>query len=235
MNCPDCLDYLQNLLDGTDIPPPAALEAHLAGCTDCRSWFAAAQRLRQGLRCQAVESPPGHLTAMIVNAIMSQRRLRQLRRLLVGGAAVAAAVLIALLVGYRGGHQPAPMPGPQAFQASPRQNEKRPPTPEPFAAPSLGSSVDAARSAMAALTGDLSARTKRLLGSAGTPLEPNSIAALPAVEELEKPLRPAAQSLRDSGRGVSDSLAAVTVSARRAVSYFLRELPGLPGEKKTGL
>ena len=88
---------------------------------------------------------------------------------------------------------------------------------------------------MVALTGDLGSRTRHLFGSASLPLPPKAIARLPAVAELEQPLQPTARSLRESGRGVSVSLAAVTGSARRAVDYFLREIPGLPGGKKTGL
>jgi hypothetical protein len=49
---------------------------------------------------------------------------------------------------------------------------------------------------------------------------------LPPVK-LEQPFDPAAQSLRQTGQGVSESLQTVAQSARRAVSYFFRELPPL--------
>jgi len=110
--------------------------------------------------------------------------------------------------------------------------------PGPPATSSLGQSALEARSAVAALTDGLAAKTRtqaRLLWTAATPFDPVSTGAFPTVGEMEQPLEPAAQSLRESGRGVSDSLAAVTSSARRAVSYFLRELPPLQNERKTGL
>jgi predicted anti-sigma-YlaC factor YlaD len=232
MNCPDCLDFLQRRLDGSQEAVPAALDVHLARCGDCRAWFAAAQRLQEGLRCQAAPSAPAYLTDAIVSAIVIRQRLRRLRRWLVAGAAVAAGVCIAFLTGYRSGHHQGPAPSPQALQNRPGQLEKHLTTPE---SPSLRRGVDAARSAMVALTDDVKSTTRRLLGSATAPFQGKSFTHLPAVEELEQPLEPAAQSLRNSGRGVAVSLAAVTGSARRAVDYFTHEFSSLPGGKKTGL
>jgi hypothetical protein len=53
------------------------------------------------------------------------------------------------------------------------------------------------------------------------------MATLPGMGELQQPLDPAAQSLRQAGHGVSAGLQTVALSARRAVSYFASELPAL--------
>jgi anti-sigma factor RsiW len=232
MNCPECLDFLQRRLDGVDDAVPADLERHLAGCADCRAWFAAADRLQEGLRCQAAPRVPAYLTDAIVRALVTHERRRRRRRWLAAGAAVAAGVSIALLIGYRGGQPSVPQPGPQAHQDNPAPTDRPLPTPE---SPSLRRSVQEARSAVAALTEDLTTSTRRLLGSATSPLQANAFAPLPTVADLEQPLQPAARSLRDSGRGVSISLATVTGSARRAMDYFFQELPVLPSAKKAGL
>jgi hypothetical protein len=105
------------------------------------------------------------------------------------------------------------------------------------APPSLRESVAEARSAVAALTDDLAARTRAqaaLLWTAAVPPGADPMPALPGVRELEEPLEPAAQSVRESSQGVTASLQTVAGSARRAVSYFLRELP-LEGGRKAGL
>lgn len=232
MNCPECLDFLQRRLDGSDDAVPAALEGHLAGCAECQAWFAAAQRLQEGQRCQAAPIVPAYLTDAIVRAIALHQRRRRLLRRWLGGAAIAAGVCIALLIGYRGGNPPSLEPGPQARQSLSTSTERILAMSE---APSLRRSVDEARSAVAALTDELRSSTRRLLGSASTPLQSDSLAPFPTVAALEEPLEPAARSLRDSGRGVSVSLATVTGSARRAVDYFFHELPGLPSAKKAGL
>jgi len=209
---------MQQHLDGAELPDRAALEAHLAGCPDCREWFVAAQRLVESLRALPIPPEPADLADRVVKAVLAQRRRMRLRRWLAAGAAVAAAFLLAALIGFPGPSSLGPEQKPQV-----NVKEDRPQEAEFPAAPSLGQSVADARSAVAALTGDLTARTKsqaQLLWTAGQP-------SLPAVEELEQPLEPVAQSLRESGRGVSVSLATVTGSARRAVSYFVRELPPL--------
>jgi hypothetical protein len=94
-----------------------------------------------------------------------------------------------------------------------------------------------ARSAVAALTEDLAAKTRtqaRLLLSAAAPLDPLSVPSLPEVGGLEQPLEPAAQCVRESGHGVSASLETVAGSARRAFTYFLHQLP-LETDCKSGL
>jgi predicted anti-sigma-YlaC factor YlaD len=236
MNCPDCLDRLQQQLDGAATPDRDLLDAHLAGCRDCRERFAAAQRLAEGLRTLPPPAPPAALADRIVAAVLRQRRARQrLRRWLLAGAAAAAALLAATLAGFLRPGAPAPGPRPEPPRAL-IQREPKQPVPTP-ALPPLRESVAEARSAVTALTEDLAARTRaqaRLLLSAAAPLDPMAVPPLPGVAGLEEPLEPAARSLRESGHGVSTSLETVAGSARRAWSYFLHELP-LETRSKAGL
>jgi hypothetical protein len=232
MNCPDCLDRLQRQLDGAPPPDPAALHSHLTSCPACQGWFAAAQRLTEGLRTLTVPPPPANLTDRIVAEVLSRRRARlRTRRWLAVGTAVAAALLLTTLAGLRWFHQEEA--GPQAPQPRARQ-ETRPPE---AVAPSLRESVAEARSAVAALTDDLAAKTTaqaKMLWNSAAPLNPGPMPPLPDMGDLEQPLEPAAQSLRASGQGVAASLQSVASSAQRAFSFFLRELPVEP-ERKTGL
>ena len=59
MNCRDCQELLQGLLDG-DLPgaAKAEFEGHLAECPDCRDLNAAAVRLKEGLRWFVPAKPP---------------------------------------------------------------------------------------------------------------------------------------------------------------------------------
>jgi hypothetical protein len=235
MNCPECLEQLQTFLDGAELSDGESLPQHLAGCAECREWFAAAQRLREGLRLQKSPPVPAQLTGRIVVAVARQRRRSRLRRWSLAGLAAAAAILIAVLVIRRVPEQPLPEPAPQARLPAPNPPEQPPDDRHSPPVASLGQSVREARSAVASLTSGLTARTweARRLWSAA--LDSRSTPGLSVIKELEQPLEPAAQSLRESGRGVSVSLATVTGSARRAVNYFLRELPSLRPERKTGL
>jgi hypothetical protein len=235
MNCPDCLERLQRRLDGETLPDAAALDAHLAVCADCRTWYDAAQRLSAGLALLAAPVPDPALADRIVNAVLAQERAcRRLRRWLGAGAAVAAAVLLATVAGTLG-RAPTPGPGPQ----KPSEITQNQVAPAPAAAaPSLRESVEEARSAVAALTDDLRAKTKEqaeLLWTAAQALGTDPMPPLPGVGDLEPPLEPAAQTVLESGRAVSVSLQTVAGSARRAVNYFLRELPPLETERKSGL
>jgi hypothetical protein len=94
--------------------------------------------------------------------------------------------------------------------------------------------VGEAGSAVAALTDRLAGKTReqaRLLWTVAAPLD--AAAPLPDLAALPSPLDPAAQSLREAGQGVSAGLATVAGSARRAVVYFTREIPGLDPGRKT--
>jgi hypothetical protein len=235
MNCPECLEQLQTFLDGSAIPEREGLQAHLAGCAPCREWFAAALLLREGLRGQSHPPVPVQLTGRILAAVAGQRRRARLRRWSLAGLAAAAAILIAVLMSRPGPQQSFPEPAPEAKLPAPKQHAQPPAELGSPSAASLGQSVREARSAVASLTSGLTAKTREAQRLWSAALDQRSAPGLSVIGELEQPLQPAAQSLRESGRGVSVSLAAVTDSARRAVNYFLRELPPLRAERKTGL
>ena len=79
------------------------------------------------------------------------------------------------------------------------------------------------------LSGLLRACEKRPVPTLSLPMP------MPADEALTPPLEPSGQSLREAGEGVAASLSPVATSARRAFDLFLREIPPLPPEAKTGL
>ena len=96
MNCRDCEELLQRQLDGESLPTSADLEQHLAECGNCRGLFAAAQRLRQGLRAVARPTAPALFTERATARVLAARRRHRVRRLAVAGFALAASVLIAV-------------------------------------------------------------------------------------------------------------------------------------------
>ncbi len=96
MNCPECRELLQRHLDG--LPPDGAgPDAHLAGCADCRGWFAAAGRLEKGLRHLPPVTVPADLAGRVAGRVLAERRARR-RRLWVPAAAAALAASVALIV-----------------------------------------------------------------------------------------------------------------------------------------
>jgi hypothetical protein len=96
--------------------------------------------------------------------------------------------------------------------------------------PSTRESVTEAGEAVASLSRRASEetmeQTRLLWPVAAAPLSFEGI-------DLQTPLEPPAQSLREAGQNVSSGLEPVTNSARRAVNLFWRELPPVePGKKQ---
>ncbi|GIG13580.1 membrane protein [Catellatospora methionotrophica] len=91
---------------------PDALDTHLAGCPDCRSWSRAAEQLTRAVRVRAVAVPD--LTAPILAAVAAERTAtvraarrqaegrRQILRVALGATAVVQ-VLLALPALFAGG------------------------------------------------------------------------------------------------------------------------------------
>lgn len=91
---------------------PDALDGHLAGCADCRTWARAAEQLTRAVRVQAVAVPD--LTAPILAAVAAERAgaardarrqaegRRQILRVALGATAVVQ-VLLALPALFAGG------------------------------------------------------------------------------------------------------------------------------------
>lgn len=232
MNCLACQELLHHYLDREPVLDRAALDQHLAGCADCRSWHGAAQRLEKGLARRVPAPAPVDLTGRIVARVLADQRARlRLRRrvslLVAGAAAVAASLLVLAALGYF--RRPAdggltPSPDPEIVENKPPKVE------EPPAAPSLQDSVAEASEAVASLTrraADEAVGPTRLLWpvvSAAPPLDD------PA--QLPPPFDPTARSLREAGQGITTGLEPVASSARRAFGLFLREIPAAdPGDK----
>jgi hypothetical protein len=225
MKCPECDELLRQRLDGQAGFNRQGLELHLAWCAPCREWHQAAQLLEDGLCALPRPTAPADLTERIILRVTADRcqRLRWQRRAVVAAAAACLLLtpLAVSLLGLLAGHSPAPAPAVTA----------RPPVTPATPGPSVQDSVAEAGSAVASLTDRLAEQTRdqaRRLWSVSAPMDVPEV--LPGFRALQAPLDPAAQSLREAGQGVSAGIDTVASSARRAVSYFVRELPPLqPG------
>ncbi|HMF16081.1 MAG TPA: zf-HC2 domain-containing protein [Gemmataceae bacterium] len=216
MNCPECRDWLQRRLDGETLASLPALEAHLASCPACRQQHQAAQVLLDGMRGLSKPTANPDLERRIVTRVLADRQARRERfRLRVWTtAALAACLMLMALAGYLW---------------FPNKNKDpfaiKPPDKEPPAGPSLGESVQEARLALSSLTERLADKSKEQA------LMWLSFAKLPNPMGLpEQPLDP--QTLSQAGQGASEGIQTVAHSARRAVNYFLRELPPLESSVK---
>jgi predicted anti-sigma-YlaC factor YlaD len=102
-------ETLSALLDGEVPAHNGGVDAHVAGCTDCRSWEEAAHRLTRRVRLTSAR-PMGDGTARILEAVVADRpprrsaRGRQLVRAGLAVAALAQFVIIipALVLGQAG-------------------------------------------------------------------------------------------------------------------------------------
>jgi len=229
MSCHDFQDWLQRRLDGEMLPLPDGLEPHLGGCLSCRSQQHAGQLLLEGLQGLKRALPPSGLADAIVARVLTDRlelTFRRRRRVATT-VALAASLLLAALAGYLW------LPKSKTVTQEKFARVEKAPEPPPRLvapeAPSLARSVEEARSAVASLTEKIADKSKeqaRLWWS----VAPDVPKALPVVK-FEQPLDPAAQSLRQAGQGMTEGLQTVSQSARRAVSYFVRELSPLDTSK----
>ena len=235
MNCHDCREWLQRRLDGEALVPLPELEQHLADCPACRAALAAADLLLEGIKQLPAPVCPPELTQRLTAALLKERRaqVRRMRVRLVVTVALAASLLLMALVG----NFLPPVAKNKDQQPIVKIDKTDPVVPEEKieAAPPLGRSVDQARHAFAALTERLADRAKvntRLLLAPATPAEVElpPIVPMPEITNLE--LENAAVSLRQAGQEVADSLQPMAKTARRALDYFVRELPVLEGSEK---
>src|SRR4051794_23123516 len=100
MNCRDCEEYLQRLLDGDAAPPPADVQDHLAACGACRQRHAAALQLLRGLSLLPTPLPLPGLADRITARVLVERRVRLARRRRWPAVAAAAALLLAPFLGF---------------------------------------------------------------------------------------------------------------------------------------
>jgi predicted anti-sigma-YlaC factor YlaD len=221
MNCNECQDWLQRRLDGEATPAAPEWEDHLAHCLTCRGQHQGFQLLLDTVQELKRPTPSPGLAGRIVASVLKDRRARRvrLRVRLATTVALAASLLLAALAGY--------LWLPKSKTALPDIVKKKL-APDPrlpvvvVEAPSLTRSVEEARAAVASLTEKIADKGKEQAWL-WWPSAPEVLAPV----KLERPLDPAAQSLRQTGQGVSESLQTVAQSAGRAVAYFFRELPPL--------
>ncbi len=214
MNCLECLDLLQRQLDG-ETAAPAALHAHLSACLECRERFAAAELLRAGLKPSPRPQLAVNFAQRMASRVLRDRVQRQqrLRRRLFVTAALAASVLVLFLFSTWSSPRP-DGPGPVAPLA--KQDDARKPAPEvPLP------KQDDTRQAFASYSERIMGKTRehaQVLLAAANPLEQLPAGTLPDLD-------PAAESLLQAGKDVTESVQTVTHSARRAFDYFAREIP----------
>jgi hypothetical protein len=229
MNCLECQDILQRRLDGGPTASDPALDQHLAQCAPCRERHAAARRLLDGLQAFPHPTLPAAFAARVVAAVLRDRARRRarVRRSLYVTAALAASILFMLLIAYLRppGHGDGKTdPGPMA-DGVPKQIIVPPPVGDHKKVPEKKDERKATKAdTFAALTGRLADKTldqAKALWTVANPVEGLPVGDLPNVKELE----PAAEPLRQAKQDATESLSAVTHSARRAFDYFARELP----------
>jgi hypothetical protein len=216
MNCPECQDLIQRRLDGDDVPAGPPLDDHLASCPPCREQHAAAARLLDALKARPRITPPADLAQRLVTAVLRDRELRRrrMRLRLLYTAGLAASILGLLIAGYFWAPTRDPAPPPVIADHSPKK-----PAPEPPPEPPTPKEPERAVASLSERLADTMREQALILRAATGPLEDVPF-------EME-PLDPAAVSLRQAGQEVSAGVQTVTRASRRALDYFVRELPTL--------
>jgi|SRR6516164_4399646 hypothetical protein len=219
MNCLEFHNLVHRRLDGDKPPQSADAAAHLAQCPQCRALQSAVSRLENAIPFLRPPQPPRYLGKQIVAKVLARRRQmvqQRIRRWV--SVAVAAVVLIAAFAGYSG-----------VFHRPQRVVEKsiatHPRSADETQSASLQKNLDEAGSALA----NLFSRTTEGALEQGRVLLPGAVSLppLPDALAMRSTLSPPVETLRMAGHGVSTGLEPIASSARRAVNWFLQDIPGL--------
>jgi predicted anti-sigma-YlaC factor YlaD len=212
MNCGETLTWLQSRLDGGFAPMPAGVATHASECSECRGRIRAAKLLIGHLAPRL----PRHratplLTERIISAVHRDARRQHIGRWAATGAALAAAIVLAVWLSVRALNTAKPGEG-MALA--------------PMKAPSLRAEFVGAGDAVASLTKRTASET---LGE--------SRLLVPKIEVpkfVTASWSLATAPLDSTGKGIADGLEPVATSARRAVNLFLRDTPAIrvDGDKK---
>jgi anti-sigma factor RsiW len=217
MNCLECCDQVQEILDGR--PPQADLEAHLAACKECRELHAVTRETMHGLTQMAPPAPAEDLADKIMRAVARDRLRQRGRRRLVTIAAAAAAT-IALLASLLPKND---VPTTRTELAKPAEERR----------PSLEDNVQQAGQALADLTlrtaVDTLQTSRAFLPTVDLPGASDSQLPLPEVAAESR------QAWSDAIDGLSSGLEPLAASARQAASFFKREVPLLSQEPGSGM
>ena len=101
MNCLECRELIQRMMDGDFSPEDqSALAAHATSCHECRELQTAARLLLDGLRLAARPEPPAGLDQRICKAALLQSQRQFRTRRVAWAAAMAAGILAVLGLGY---------------------------------------------------------------------------------------------------------------------------------------
>jgi len=219
MDCREYQDWLQLLLDDSASAASAEAAAHAADCPACRELRASAGHLASGLKALPRPHASPLLTQSIVAAVLEERRsrMRRVRQRMAITVGLAATILLLMLVGWLN-------------QSPPVERDKiaeRPEQSQKISVPKFAERAGEARGAVAQLTERVADQTKeqaKLLMTVASSFELPPMGGLPALKELEEPLDPAAQSLRQATQTVAGGFEPITNSARRGFD-FLREMP----------
>jgi hypothetical protein len=219
MNCLDCRERIQSFLDG-EASVGGELRDHLDACAECRREWAAAKMLQGGMSRLPRPQPSVTLASKLVAAVAEDQRVRR-RRWIQGVAWISgvAAVLFAVLA------------LPHLWRTNEVQVAER--TNRLSTDPSqLAREAEDAQKAVASLAQSVKEQTKanwQMLLSAANPLESTETPGMP---KLDDPLDPAAESLKQAGRNMVHSLEPMATSARGALAFLTRELPGFDMQSK---
>jgi hypothetical protein len=217
MSCRAWEDLLQRHLDGErseDLP------RHLLDCPHCSPHKADLTRLLAGLARLAPPSVPAGLTDRVTVALVREARTRERSRWRGRVAAFAALAAAAVLAAVGLYSWPRAEKGRPVDGGTPHV-QAEPPSP-------LRDNVALAGGAVVSLTKntakDTSEQSSALLSAVKDSTDPLTKVQAPVEPQLDAPVREAAGN-------VSNGLAPVTDSARRAVGLFMRDLPVGKGDR----
>jgi hypothetical protein len=232
MNCHDCEELLQRLLDGESLAPSAELDGHLAACSDCKGRIAAAQSLRVGLRMLPAVTPPADFAGRVQRAVLAEQRAHRTRRWAAAALAMAASIaLVAFGVHYFTSEDDT-QPDPEQHLVvlpQPQPDPKPQPQPDPpKREPGLRESVQQARQALDGLAGKFlegSREQADVMRDATAPLELARI-------DMGQKRTPTDPKLARPRTGMAAGLDTVAATTRRGLSFMLKETPPLPAGKR---
>jgi hypothetical protein len=200
---------VQQFLDRNGANTSNLIETPLRDCPQCRLLARSADRLASALPLPPLPQPPSAFTDRIIAQAIRELKpalSTSRRRLAFATLAAAASVLFVLSVRPFFVKKAPITNGPVVSPVVPAQNPDRP----------MRESVAMAGDALASLT---------------TRAKTEWIPPMPQVADSWKapelaPLEESARPFVEAGAGMSASLEPVAASAKRAVSLFMRDLPG---------
>ncbi|MBW0092988.1 zf-HC2 domain-containing protein [Pseudonocardia sp. KRD-184] len=105
MACGDCRDAISARLDGEDLPGESEqVDAHVAGCAECRAFAERAARVTRLTRTRAVEQVPDLAAAVLAAAPPVRARRADAVRLALGGVGIGQFALAVSGVVAGAGH-----------------------------------------------------------------------------------------------------------------------------------